>query len=341
MRVRWPALVFLAPVVVAAASSQGACVSLEGLSSGDAGRHRNDDGTSGASNGGAAGSRGDATGTSANAGNAGSPGAGASGAAGNAGASGAAGSAGASGAAGNAGASGAAGSAGTAGTGVVDAGKPVPFDAMAFSCREQAGALFCADFEQGNLLAGWNGFSFNQGVAQTSDASFASPPNAAIFQATGLDGGKVGSQLKKDFDFEGGAFTTFVIAFDVKIDPTAYETVTLVGLPFVENGGVVNNSLTIFHNAAQGGQLREIRNGTATFTTFGQKIPLGTWTHVEFALSATTAASEAAIRVDGVLVHRQALNLHAYANGTKPQLQVGASGIGNVSLWIDDVLVTR
>jgi len=335
MRVGWFAILLIAPAVLLAE----ACVSLDGLTSADDSARRGAEGESGA------------------AGNAGNGNEGSAGAAGSSNAGGNGGSAngsGSGGGAGNGGNSGGASNGGTAGSANMDAGaiidaradaeamSPIPFDAAGFRCSTLPSPLFCTDFDDGNLLTGWNGLSLNNGTAQTTSLNYGSPPYSAKFTATGLTSVTLGSQVRKNFD--GGAFAGFKLGFDVFIETASFETIVLFSMPFIGPTSTYY-SLTLFYSALEGCQLRETIpvNGTtqSTFYTFGKMIPMNRWSHVDVQIGSVAGQSTIDVKVDGVPGLSRDLKLGTFAPPAYPQLQMGAVGIGTMSFFLDNVVVTR
>ena len=218
-------------------------------------------------------------------------------------------------------------------------------DAGPFCASLSPKPIFCADFDEGSVTAGWDDTHLDQGTVTLSTTTSVSSPAAALAQTPATQTGYPVAALEKKFPQPTG---DVVVAFDLDletIDPNAPYT-KLLALSF--DG---NNPPFVFYLQIPDPSHVDVAlavpqaDGGESYDDFGVAgLPqLGKWTHVEIDLfksttDATMASGQVLFDGSAVIPKFDFGSSAALGNVTLAVGVVGANSPTNAwSVHVDDV----
>jgi hypothetical protein len=210
-----------------------------------------------------------------------------------------------------------------------------------FCATRAPGAVFCADFDEGTLLAGWSSTSAVPGstIDLDPDASFSPPASLVASLPDGQGSTRVYRTLDQTLSFVHVELDLRVDVFDPSADPNAAFCPFAIDLDSGHELRLVTGRLRTYLEEVQSGD-----GGAQVFQgyDFATTLPVSTWVHV--VLEIDTAASPPTARASSNGAPSVTAELDRSWRAGAPVVMAGAIfAVNSGSPWrghLDDIVVS-
>jgi hypothetical protein len=185
----------------------------------------------------------------------------------------------------------------------------------AFCATRSPPPLFCADFDEGSYTPGWSFFHATKGSLALDGTEYRSSPAAMIVQSNIASSGAVDVTAYRSFSLTGPTTFRGTLDFDVRVDTAdgAGGVAVLAQIELIDGAGAGNYFVQLVALPGAGGTLgcnvnevffTSVKSNPPVQHSLSGSIPLGTWRHVTFAVTAPFAGGtgQFTMSFDGVQV---------------------------------------